>query len=169
MARILSYQYFTTGRVRISGLSDSDSNLSGVSDSKTSLLNSYIDATEKQILKQFLGDDLYDAFIEGLDTDPVPARWTSLKNQLIDSTNYTSPLTAFVFFKWMRDHTTNNIEDGQFTKEGYSINESMLIDLWNEAVDDMEDVFDWLVDNNADYPEWEGGDFPLNKMYSCGL
>ncbi len=169
MARLLSYNYFINGRARISGLSVNSSNLSAVSDSQKSLLNYYIDDAEKQILTEFLGKNLYEAFIEGLDATPIVARWTLLKNQLVDSTLHVSPLATFVFFKWMRDHITLNTENGQYMKDEYSVNESMLIDMWNIAVDDMEDVFDWLVDNSSEYPEWQGGSFALKKMYPYGL
>ena len=152
MTTLLTYEYFTSGRAVIYNLTGSGT----IETARRADLDVYIYLTEKNILTRLLGDDLYDAFIAGLAASPIAARWTALKNQLVDETNKLSPLVAFVYHKWMQDKATINAEDRDVNSGELQTNVLMIVDLYNTAIDDMDDVWDWLTENSDDYPEWEG-------------
>lgn len=166
MANLLTYQYFLSGRVSIKGLTGVDTG--GVVTAKRSELDSYIAVVEKKILKRLLGDDLYAAFIVGLATTPIAARWTALKAQIVDTTALTSPLTAFVWHMWLTDHQVQNMANGQVKFSASDAvpmaNAQMICDVYNTAVDELSDIYDWIETNAATYPEWEQEAFDFSYI-----
>ena len=73
----------------------------------------FVEEQEEEILRQLLGDSLYEAFIEGLEEDPIPQRWIDLR----DGKSYTyndktykwkgikKMLKPFIYSQWVRHDT----------------------------------------------------------------
>lgn len=81
----------------------------------------YIDEVEEAILRQILGDVLYDEFILGLATLPtIPQQWLDLRDgasyvyhdkpQIYKGIKYV--LKPYVFSEWMTDHYDNVTSSG---------------------------------------------------------
>jgi hypothetical protein len=157
MANLLTYQYFLSGRASIKGLTGVDTG--GVVTAKRLELASYIAVVEKKILKRLLGDDLYAAFIVGLAMTPIATRWTALKAQIVDTTSLTSPLTAFVWHMWLTDHQVQNMANGQVKLSASDAapmaNAQMICDVYNTAVNELSDIYEWIGSNAATYTEWK--------------
>lgn len=164
MASLIDYTFFTTGRLIINNLSDSGF----VGTGTQADIAQYIIITEKKILKRFLGDDLYTAFVAGLAQTVVDARWTALKNKLVDSTNKLSPLANFTYHTWLQDHQTVQTagETVKYTASDTTpfMNVQMVCDIYNDGVGDLSEVYDWLEENAATYPEWEQEAFDFARI-----
>lgn len=161
---LIDYTYFTAGRLIINNLSDSGF----VGTGNKADLAQYIIITEKKILKRFLGVDLYTAFVAGLAETVVDARWTALKNQLVDTTNKLSPLANFTYHVWLQDHQTVQTagETVKYTASDTTpfMNVQMVCDIWNDGVSELSDAYDWLEENVVDYPEWEQEAFDFSNI-----
>ena len=108
-------------------------------------------------LKLVMGDDLYDAYILA----PTEARFVSLLAELIDSTNKISPFADYVWTYWMKTRQVISTESGDKKTTGGGMESSFNLEKqcenWNNMVDACEIVYDWMVTNVADYPEWDQG------------
>lgn len=161
---ILTYQYFTSGRLAIAGLAGNEL---GAQATQTSI-QKYINLFEPKYLKRLLGDDLYDAFKTGMSVTTPDARWTNLAAQIYDTTAKESPIANLVWYKWLSDHQTVTTASGMkkaTASDAASVNNvQMITDIYNDAVDSLQDVYDWLETNEATYPEWEHGAFDFRKI-----
>jgi hypothetical protein len=129
-------------------------------------VKNYIARFEPVFLKDLLGDDLYDAYIAGISVLPTPAaRWTALRSQLLDSTNKISPIANFVYYHFQKNQQTQTTQSGDKKTNSpgmeNSINSDKVCAAWNEMVKKCADIYDWLEENKATYPEWEG------DLYTC--
>ena len=161
---VLTYQYFTTGRLAIAGLAGNELG----SQAHQASLQKYINLFEPKYLKRLLGDDLSAAFITGMAATTPDARWTALKSVIYDTTEKTSPIANMVWFEWLRDHQTVTTASGMKQVGGSdsvsAVNTQMIVRIQNDAVDDFQDVYDWLEANEDTYPEWEHGAFDFRKI-----
>lgn len=115
---------------------------------------------EPEFLTLLLGKDLYDAFKAGLTEDPVPAKWTDLKNKLfITDPVKISPAANYVYFKTMRQLATastgsgeKNLVDGDSSSAS---SQKKVKEAWNEMVKMNEDIINWLDENEDTYPDWD--------------
>ena len=161
---LIDYTYFQTGRVVIY-------NLAGTGDINRSIqeeVDKYVAIFEKKCLKRLLGNDLYDAFIAGLAESSVETRWSALKGLLIDYQNKLSPIASYVWYWWLVDHQTVQVAGAQ-TKFNASdsenaINTQQIVDVYNDMVDEFQDVYDYIEENSDIYPEWENDAFDFAKI-----
>lgn len=161
---LMTYQYFTSGRLAIAGLAGNDS----AAQAHQAAMQKHINRFEPHYLKRLLGKDLYDAFKLGMSVTTPDARWSDLAAQIYDTTNKESPLANVVWYKWMVDHQTFNTMSGikkMTAADSISSNNAqMTTGIFNEAVDAFQDIYDWLEENESDYPEWEHEDFDFRKI-----
>lgn len=121
-------------------------------------LNWYIAKYEPEYLRLVLGETLYNAFIAGLAIVPIPAKWTSLKNKLIDSTNKLSQIAGYVYFFEERDRFTSLAQQGQSKAKSQNaenvINTRPMRTAYNDSIDSGLTLRTWLNDNISTYPEF---------------
>jgi hypothetical protein len=80
-------------------------------------LEDYINLKEEEVLRQLLGDQVYEDFIDGLETSgPIEQKWLDLRDGGItfeyESTTYRyggvkSILTPYVYSQWISDNASN--------------------------------------------------------------
>ena len=140
---------------------------------KQTELAAFIAVHEKVALRDILGDDLYTAYQSGLSTSPIPPRITALKAQLVDATAKTSPLANYVWYKWQQTHQQITTAQGDRATVSDNLTTSyateLYVSVWNEMVDALADFYDWLGDNIADYPEYDGTVFNLKYINALGI
>jgi len=160
MTSLIDYTYFTSGRLALTGLSGNDV----INDSNIDELEQFIAIYEKWALKRLFGKDLYAAFVTDMETVPVPSRWTPVIALLLpDTTRKLSPLANLIYYGYISDkqallaagqhvkiQTTDTIATGA---------PLLMTQLYNEAVDDLSDVYDYISENSSDFPEWDGDAF----------
>lgn len=165
MTSLIDYTYFTSGRLVITGLAGGgiveEANITDVEQS--------IVIYEKKILKRLFGTTLYAAYVADMETVPVPSRWNPIISLLlIDQTNKISPLANLIYYYWVRDHqtlqTAGESVKVQATDTTPFVNVQLICDIYNDAISDLSDVYDYLVDNASDYPEWDGGNFGFSSI-----
>jgi hypothetical protein len=154
----IDYTYFQKGPIAIPNLGTDGVKLANKND-----LDTYITIYEEEYLRRLLGDDLYVAYIAGIAVVTPAARWTALRSQLLDSSNKISPIASYVWFMYKQDTqvVTTGSGDKKTANAGMegSFNDKKAINVFNKLVADSGDIYDWLEDNAATYPEWEQEDF----------
>jgi hypothetical protein len=141
-------------------------------DSTGSKLSSFITKYEARFLKELLGKDLYNAFITGLEEDPIQQKWLDLKNELVNDTTKESPIANYVYYYYSRNKATETVGFGEIqpnTENGIMANAvQKQTRAWNEMVDWNKQVIDFINDNISDYPEFKPSDtFFCGKYYGC--
>lgn len=71
----------------------------------------YVDQHEEEILISLLGASFYNSFIEGLEEDPIPEKWSDLRDgadYIIDTHTYKwkgmkNMLVPFIYSEWLSD------------------------------------------------------------------
>lgn len=141
----------------------------------TASVERYIDIREHEFLRLLMGDDMYEAFVDGLADYPVPDRWTALLNQLYDTTLHRSPVAGYVYFHWLRDQFPAMGASGDFTPQGkgavtMGYNQRMVL-AWNDMVDQAYTVYEWILDNASDYEDdgWADPAFYFAKINLIGI
>lgn len=120
-------------------------------------LNRFIAKYEPEYLKAILGTDLYAAFKAGIEADTVEAKWATLKAK-VDGSDEVSPITGYVYYHWARNRVTVTGALGELepTAENAAIvvGEKMMR-AYNDSVRGGRSVYDWLVEHQDDYPEFD--------------
>ena len=161
MANLITYEYFVNDPLKIPNISGTGT----IPEALQAAVTRYITQYEKKFLRRLLGDDLYDAMIAN--TAPTP-RWVTLKAQLVNSTDKISPIANYVWYYYQKQNQVVITQSGD--KKTSEANMSALInggkymEVWNQMVSDAEDFYDWLEDNAATYPEWEGDAFDFETI-----
>lgn len=86
----------------------------------------YVEREEEDILKSLLGKSLYDAFIDGLDTDYPEDRWVDLRDgadyiyleKTYEWVGMKKMLIPYIFSMWLRDTFDNNSGIGVVVAKG---------------------------------------------------
>lgn len=114
-------------------------------------LTGYIAKYEPIYMEQLLGESLYAEFKAGLEIDPVPAKWTALKNAIT-----VEQIATFVYWYWVRKN--NSYLSGLNTivkpKAENAASVSPVGDMvfnWNQMVDASYKTVKFIQENNADY------------------
>jgi len=160
MTSLIDYTYFTSGRLVITGLAGNDV----INDSNIDEVEQFIAIYEKWALKRLFGTDLYAAFVTDMETVPVPSRWTPVIAMLLpDTTHKLSPLANLIYYGYIGDKQAL-LTAGQTVKvvaaDSVTAGVPMLMTaIYNEAVDDLSDVYDYIAENSTLFPEWEGDAF----------
>lgn len=81
-------------------------------------LSYYVDKYEREFLRLLLGDELYDAFIAGLE-EPDNARWLALKDKIYDTTGSypLSPAANYVYYMLISHNVTATTMKGEVVPE----------------------------------------------------
>lgn len=147
MANIIDYTYFVDN-LEVPSLLDSTE----LGTSLQSQVTRYITHYEPLYLKYLMGDDLYAAYL----LTPTAARFTALKDKLLNATTLKSPIANYVYFYFYRDtkvYATGSGEGGGAVVGG---NSRRVSDVWNDGVKMSYDVHEWIMDNISTYPEYSG-------------
>jgi hypothetical protein len=138
-------------------------------------LDFLISKREPEILIQLFGYEMYKAFVAGLQEDPVPHRWIDLR----DGADFTyngelrhwmgliaksdepkeSLIANYVYYWFMRKEATQTSGVGEtVTKTENSVRVSPIakqVQAWNEMVEWIYDMWNFLQANSAIYSEWK--------------
>jgi hypothetical protein len=123
-----------------------------------SALQEVIDQYEKEYLKKILGSSLYEALIEGLKPPHPDAKWTNLKNQIVDHTLKISAIANYCFFFWLKLKTQDSSGIGVVGSETIDNQKIVspvekMVENWNESVKLAKSVWSYLDSNYETYPE----------------
>ena len=140
-------------------------------DSSRSKLSGFIAKYEPKFLNDLLGDVLYSEFKAGLTENPIPQKWTDLKNALANDTTKESPIANYVYYWYLRNASSTTVEAGESMQLTENANRVSSIDkqvrAWNEMVDLNKKVIIFLNENINDYPSYEPK-CPLHFGYKYG-
>jgi len=124
------------------------------------LINKY----EPKFLKQLFGVTFYDEFLAGLLIDPVPAKWSALK----DNPDLQSMIANYVYYWFKRNETTfsGGISELKAKAENAVTVNSVdkQVRTWNEMVE-MVREFDLDI---AVYPDWVKHRYVRYRYWSVG-
>lgn len=111
----------------------------------------YISVYEPEVLTMLLGATLYAELLAGLAVLPTPdAKWTALKNKIVDSTKKISLIANYTYFKYANDKINLGIPD----ESPVFFNHDRTVKAWNNMTLLNEKLFDFLIANISDYPNW---------------
>lgn len=152
---MLSASYFT-GELLIPSISGS----TYAEVENLALLNLMIKKYEVPFLKDLLGETLYGDYVAAMALSPTSGPWFDLDAQIYseDSPLYKSPVANYVYCKFWKTAHTVTTQVGEMAgkienADKVSIGQKM-IDAWNDMVDMVEDIRDFLDENSADYTNW---------------
>jgi hypothetical protein len=144
-----------------------------------SLLDLFIEKYEAKFLTEVLGYELYNAFKAGLLEEPIPQKWTDLKNgvEYTDQTGRTrlwpglitqppadkqSPIANYVYYWYIRNNHSQTAAMGEVKSQNENaVTHSPALKMtraWNEMSGWVCDLKDYLDSKKSDYPEWESQD-----------
>lgn len=118
-------------------------------------LNLFIKKYEKRFLILLLGDTVYDDFINGLSEDPIPVKWSELRDRLINSEDKESPIANYVYYWYMRDQSTTSTGIGE-TKP--NAENASIVRSSDKQVRGWNEMSDWICINRA----WFNDFYSLN-------
>lgn len=121
-------------------------------------LTQLIEKKEPEFLKKALGKELYQQFKAGMSVVApviIDPKWLVLSVMLADSTLKVSPLANYVWWYWARYNTTVTTDLGESTpsQENAGATSSVYrqVHVWNEMVDMLNEVSDYINDNEPIY------------------
>jgi len=154
---LINYTYFQKGLTKISGIKSTNQ---AADEGQRVELNAMIDIYEPELMYIVFGKPLYDAMITGLaQTNPL-AKWTTLRDKLIDSTTLRSPIANYVYFKiWQQTQKISTKSGDKVVSDiglvaSPDMNKAVAIN--NTMVDLLSTFEQWFDDNTAAYTEWDG-------------
>ena len=119
-------------------------------------LQAVINRREPQLLKDVLGETLYGEFIAGLaEVSPIQ-KWVDLKAELIDDSAKLCDYTAIMYYWWLRSEERMQTAVGNTEAIHPAVNTVSLAELYNEAIDELKDLQDWVASSASDYPNFDG-------------
>ena len=159
---LIDYTYFQQGAVAVPNLADEV-----IAD-----LNYYIQKYEPIYLAKVLGVAFRDAFLAGLEADPVEQKWKQLKEgatyqngnqEWIGFTNDSkqSPIANYVYIKFARDNQTLFTGIGEVAPAAENATAKLarrrFADVWTEMAYWNVDLYNYLVKSSGMYPEFNAG------------
>jgi hypothetical protein len=167
--RLIDYTYLQEGLAIISVPNPtSDSGLGRIAE-----INALIDFVQPQVLKQIMGDTMYDAFMADMAAAPIETRWSNLANQIRNSTTKTSLLVNFVYIEWKRYSNSMSTEHGDYSPQEANMmlmqDWTKNVNIYNNGIDLLEDLYDWIILNVATYPEFEEQGYEFDKLNRFGI
>jgi len=126
---------------------------------------------EPELLEALLGIDLYADLLEGLEQDPIEARWTDLVDGTVfiyrgqkvrwiglRNAQKRSPLADFVYFKYKADNVEHTVGAGnmQSNAENGTIVSPMgkMVPAWNSMSASLNTLFCFIESRGLDYSSW---------------
>lgn len=93
----------------------------------------------------------------------------SLIASSVQATGKTSMLANYIYYYWMRDAATQSMGIGQVaasTENGTVVSPAdKMCKAWNEMVDDVHEMWQFLSVNATDYPDWDGIDSKMSRFF----
>lgn len=163
---LLSNEYFV-GRLSVPNLPDLT-----VGPTISAGLSFYSDRYVPKFLDLVLGEDLAAEFLLEIAEAYPLAKWTDLRDALMDDDTHISPMANYVYFYFMRDQfpalgqTGAQFPEGTGAVVGYHT--ERLADAWNDMTDLLEDFWDWMDTNKADYTDWTGA-YDFGHINTIGI
>ena len=151
-----------------------DRNIPNLNKDLTSFEANYNTPFQKEILIKLLGYDLYLAFEAGLIEPTVLQKWIDLRDgstYVVDGINYQNlgckdMVAYYVYCKWLSNNYEQITGIGVInTTSDNAINitpENKMTIGWNKMVDLYNNVYDFLKENETDYPNLNTS--TLNKL-----
>jgi len=134
-------------------------------------LQSYIDTFEKIYLQDLLGCNLYDLFIDDLDSNvPQTPRFSTIFNELcfetycgieLKSLGIKEMLKRFIYWEWERKNrvkntiTGNRVNENEVSREA-SFASSDIYQVYNEGIDTYKAIQSYICKNESDYSDFKG-------------
>ena len=167
---LIDTTYFV-GEILIPGLTGDNIIVTGNVEEVTRFIKKY----EKEYLLHELWVELYNAFVSGLNEDPVEQRWKNLRALLTDSEIPYSPIAEYIYYHIMRDRMTSSTGLGsevEATAENSSIatNTHKMVRAYNSAVRTGRFIRTWVANRMTVYPEfYRSGNYTLTTVNSFGI
>jgi hypothetical protein len=151
MSNLIDYTYFRTSYLNIPNIDASGT----IGTTLQSLVGYEIAIFEPEYLTALLGETLYSQFLAGLVPATPDAKWTALKNKLLNSTSKQSQIANYVYVKYLMKHKTyeTGTGEGEGAKGSSPTNRICLV--WNDMVKSAENMYGWLNDNITDYSSFD--------------
>ena len=134
---------------------------------------------EPKILRELLGKSLYKEFMEGLE-DPFPdPKWINLRDGVdgewmgLANMDKLSLIANYVYYHWMRKENLQTVGIGTVKVEAENAVKASPVEkyvrAWNEMVDWICELHDYIRDHIDDYPDYAWKDYhsPCTKCH-CG-
>ena len=119
---------------------------------------------ETYFLRQMLGDDFYDMYAAGVTAETE--RWLDLQGELYVENETLgvgfSPVANYVYCKFMQSQQSLTLVHGEAkarheNMEMFTPREKIVI-AWNEMVRMINDLYNYLDENQSTYPEFDMSD-----------
>ena len=123
-------------------------------------LQVFITLHEEEYNRLLLGDALYEAYVAGMNEDPVPAKWAALDDRLyaVNGTAKIAPSAFYVYWFYQRRHVTSTTGSGEkivSTENSVSVGNNQKVKLaWNMMVQLGNSILYFLEANTGDYPQY---------------
>jgi hypothetical protein len=144
----MKYDYFI-GEISIPHLIGDEANNEAVKETVDDLITDY----ETEFLKLLFGYEndctMYNDYLAGIAAGT--AKWTSLQTQIYNETSWRSPAAYYIFYKWLQQSSTVLTSMGdvkQADGQNFVTSSKRLVRVWNRMVDMVNDVWDWIEDDD---------------------
>jgi len=119
-------------------------------------------------LRDLLGVKLRDALLSGLAEEPILAKWTDLKAQIVDTVNFLSPLANYVYFFYQ--NPSLKTDSGEVVTEVDNMQTGDVwaaqVPVWNDMVKSNYVILAWLDEHAEDYEDYQPEDTAeLSEVY----
>lgn len=128
-------------------------------------LQLFIEKYEPEILRKLLGKDFYRAFVNGLQAPTPEQRWIDLRNGVEDEwMGFTNDLKQsiianYVYYWYTRDQASQTVGMGESLPKAENAERfsfaNKQVRAWNEMVDWIHELYHFLREHQAEYPEFE--------------
>ena len=154
MATLIDKSYFDSGLSRINQISNPITG-AAIQDE----LQHFINIHEVRFVDRLIGKTLRKALYSGLAETTPDARWTELRDKLIDSSAKLSPIAYYVSHHWHDSHQMIDTVTGSMLPDNNNVNFAKVEDRWDAMRDAVLDFIEWWNDGGyADYPEFDAGE-----------
>lgn len=114
-------------------------------------LNGFIAKYEPEYLTQLLGSALYGEFKAGLELDPIPTKWQSLRDNISKE-----QIASFIYWYFVRKQNAylagTNITVKPKSENAENVSPIFdQVNVWNDMVDASLKTVKFIQDNNVDY------------------
>lgn len=156
MAILINEKYFK-GEILIPNLISQGIGISdNICQANTKKLREFIEKYEPIFLSKLLGPALYHEFADGINTPQN--KWKTLKETLANETTHTSPIANYIYYWFIRNHTTTTTGIGETLSQANNSTivspEQKMVKAWNDMVDNLTLLIPFINDNRPSYPNF---------------
>ena len=135
---------------------------------KQAELTDFIARYEPLFLKSVLGDDLFAEFYAGIVIVPPAAKWTALRDKLINSTLKTSPIANYIWYNWQEQHQQISTESADIQVQTAVAATQKYVQVNEQMVDQLVTFYDWF-DQQTIYTTYDGTVAELGSINQFGI